>query len=227
MRYIFHFGAVFQDFNILLAGALVTLRLSGIAMAFGLIIGTACAVGKLAGPLPARLLISGYVELIRNTPFLVQIFFVFFGLPPLGLRFDANEAASIAMTVNVGAYATEIIRAGIESISKGQLEAGAALGLRGFQTFRFIILLPALKAIFPALSSQFILLMLGSSVAATIAADELTEAANNVESRTFRSFEVYAIATGMYLAMSLGLNAVFTWLDHWLFREPIKKGANR
>jgi polar amino acid transport system permease protein len=227
MNYIFHFGAVFHDFDILLAGALVTLRLSAIAMAFGLIIGTICALGKLIGPLPIRWLIGCYVELIRNTPFLVQIFFVFFGLPPLGIRFDANEAAAIAMTVNVGAYATEIIRAGIESISEGQLEAGAALGLSGFQIFRFIVFFPALKAIFPALSSQFILLMLGSSVAATIAADELTEAANNIESRTFRSIEVYAIATGMYLAMSLGLNMVFAWLYHWLFGEPTGQGENR
>jgi polar amino acid transport system permease protein len=225
MNYNFHFSPVFRDFDILLTGALMTLRLSGLAIVFGLVVGTLGAVGSSAGPRPIRWLIGGYVELIRNTPFLVQIFFVFFGLPRLGVRFEANDAALIAMIVNFGAYATEIIRAGIESISKGQIEAGSALGLSRFQIFRFVVLLPAVKAIFPALSSQFILLMLGSSVAATIAADELTEAANNLESRTFRSFEVYAVATLMYLTMSLSFNALFDWLHRWLFREPTGKGA--
>jgi polar amino acid transport system permease protein len=227
MNYNFHFGVVFRDFDILMTGALMTLRLSGLAMVFGVLVGTLGAAGSSAGPRPIRWLISAYVELIRNTPFLVQIFFVFFGLPRLGVRFEANDAALIAMIVNVGAYATEIIRAGIESISKGQIEAGSALGLSRFQIFRFIVLLPAMKAIFPALSSQFILLMLGSSVAATIAADELTEAANNLESRTFRSFEVYTVATLMYLMMSLAFNTLFGWLGRWLFRERAGRGVSR
>jgi polar amino acid transport system permease protein len=225
MDYTFHFGVVFHDFDLLLAGALNTLRLSGLAMVFGLVVGILGAVGSSAGARPIQWLIGCYVEFIRNTPFLVQIFFVFFGLPRVGIRFEANDAALIAMTVNVGAYATEIIRAGIESIPKGQLEAGSALGLTRFQIFRFIVLLPAVKAIFPALSSQFILLMLGSSVASTIAADELTEAANDLESRTFRSFEVYAVATVMYLTMSLSFNALFDRLHQWLFREPAGEGA--
>ena len=225
MSYNFHFSVVFRNFDILLTGALMTLRLSGLAMVFGLVVGILGAVGSSAGARPIRWLIGCYVEFIRNTPFLVQIYFVFFGLPRLGVRFEANNAALIAMVVNVGAYATEIVRAGIESIGKGQIEAGSALGLGRFQIFRFIVLLPAVKAVFPALSSQFILLMLGSSVASTIAADELTEAANNLESRTFRSFEVYAVATMMYLTMSLSFNALFEWLDRLLFREPAGKGA--
>jgi polar amino acid transport system permease protein len=95
-----------------------------------------CAIGKVAGPAPVRWLVDAYIEIIRNTPFLIQIFFIFFALPALGLRLTPNVAALVALTVNVGAYATEIIRAGIESIQKGQVEAGIALGLKRAQIFR-------------------------------------------------------------------------------------------
>ena len=98
---------------------------------------------------------------MRNTPFLVQIYVIFFSLPSLGIRFDANEAALVAMVVNLGAYAAEIVRAGVQSVPVGQIEAGRALGLTRVQVYRLIVLFPALKAVFPALASQFILLLLG------------------------------------------------------------------
>ena len=100
------------------------------------------------------------------------------------------------MVVNVGAYATEIVRAGIESISRGQIEAGLALGLRPLQVFRYVVLFPALSTVYPALTSQFILLMLSSSVVSTISAQELTATANDLQARTFRSFEIYIVVTG-------------------------------
>src|SRR5690606_27134403 len=158
-----------------------------------------------------------YVEVIRNTPFLVQIFFVFFGLPALGLRMDANEAALFALVINFGAYGTEIIRAGIESISRGQIEAGLALGLSKLQIFRDIILLPALRTVYPALTSQFIYLMLTSSVVSVISADDLAAAAADINSRTFASFEVYLVITVMYFLLSIAFSALFSAIGRRAF----------
>ena len=213
MSYVFQFGDVWNSWDELMLGAWLTVRLSLSAMVLGLVVAIACALAKTSGPKLLGTLVDAYVELIRNTPFLVQLFIIFFGLPVLGLRLEADWAALLAMVVNVGAYATEIVRAGIESISRGQIEAARALGLRPLQIFRHIILLPAIRTVYPALTSQFILLMLNSSVCSTISADELTAAANDMQSRTFRSFEIYFVVTGIYLALSFGFSAVFAGIE--------------
>ncbi len=215
MHYVFHFDVVWDHFPEMLNGALLTIRLSAIAMVLGLVLGVICAYQASAGPGLVRQGIKLYVEIIRNTPFLVQIFIFYFSLPAIGLRLDANTAAMLAMTINLGAYASEILRSGIEAVPRGQIEAGRALGLSRFQIFRLIILFPALKTVYPALASQFILLMLGSSVVSTISAVELTAITNSLQSTTFRSFEFYFVATGMYLVMALGFRASFTAL-YWL-----------
>ncbi|MBI1777773.1 MAG: amino acid ABC transporter permease [Proteobacteria bacterium] len=207
MNYVFQFNVVWDHFAELLAGVLLTIQLSATAMALGLCLGIVCAYGKSAGPKPVRWLVAGYVELIRNTPFLVQIFIFYFSLPVIGIRLTANTAALAAMTVNLGAYASEIIRAGIEAIPPGQVEAARALGLKRLGIFRFIIIFPALKTVYPALASQFILLMLSSSVVSTISAVELTAITSSLQSTTFRAFEFYFVATGLYLAMALGFRA--------------------
>jgi polar amino acid transport system permease protein len=215
LHYVFHFDVVWDHFPEMLNGALLTIRLSAIAMVLGLVLGVICAYQASAGPGLVRQGIKLYVEIIRNTPFLVQIFIFYFSLPAIGLRLDANTAAMLAMTINLGAYASEILRSGIEAVPRGQIEAGRALGLSRFQIFRLIILFPALKTVYPALASQFILLMLGSSVVSTISAVELTAITNSLQSTTFRSFEFYFVATGMYLVMALGFRASFTAL-YWL-----------
>ncbi len=217
MTYVFQFGEVFNYWPELLLGAWLTIRLSAMAMGLGLAVAIVCALGKTAGPRPVRWLVDVYVEVIRNTPFLVQIFLIFFGLPRVGVRLDANEAALLAMVVNVGAYATEIVRAGIETIHKGQIEAGLALGLKPLQVFAYVVIFPALKAIYPALTSQFILLMLTSSVVSAISAEELTAIANNLQSQTFRSFEIYIVVTAMYLAMSLMFSGAFALIYKMVF----------
>jgi polar amino acid transport system permease protein len=217
LEYQFQFGDVFASWEDLLDGAWMTIQLSGTAMLIGLAVAVVCAMAKTSGPRPLRWLVNAYVEIIRNTPFLVQIFLIFFGLPSLGLRLSPWQAALIAMVVNVGAYATEIIRAGIESILKGQVEAGMALGLSKLQIFRYVILIPALRAVYPALTSQFILLMLTSSVVSAISAEELTSIANDIQSQTFRSFEIYIVVTVMYLVMSLMFSALFTGIYRALF----------
>ena len=217
MNYVFQFGEVFAAWPDLLWGAWLTIQLSASAMALGLIVAIFGALGKTMGPRPVRWLVDVYVEVIRNTPFLVQIFIIFFGLPRLGLRMSANQAALIAMVVNIGAYATEIVRAGIETIHKGQIEAGLALGLKPLQVFRYVVLFPALRTVYPALCSQFILLMLSSSVVSAISAQELAAVANNLQAKTFRSFEIYLVVTAMYLAMSLMFSAVFAGIYRAVF----------
>jgi len=207
VNYAFHFNVVLDHLPELLDGAWLTIRLSAMAMAIGLALAVLCAYGKTAGPRPVRWLIATYIELIRNTPFLVQIFIIYFSLPALGIRFDANQAALIAMVVNVAAYASEIVRAGIDAVPQGQVEAARALGLTRLQIFRLVVIFPALKTVFPALASQFILLMLGSSVVSAISAVELTAVTNSLQSTTFRSFEFYFFATGLYLVMALGFRA--------------------
>jgi polar amino acid transport system permease protein len=209
VTYVFQFGLVFDKFPLLLTGAWLTIQLAALALVFGLAVAVICAYLRTAGPKPVRALVIAYVELIRNTPFLVQLYIIFFSLPSLGLRMDANEAALAAMVVNFGAYATEIVRAGVQSIPAGQIEVGMALGLKRLQIYRLIILYPAVKAVYPALTSQFVLLLLGSSVVAAISANELTAIANTLQSTTFRAFEVYIVVTLMYLAIAAGFRGFF------------------
>jgi polar amino acid transport system permease protein len=215
--YVFQFGVVWRDIDRLLLGAWLTVRLSAAAMVLGLLVGVACAW---AGGTRSRLLrgaVRAYVEAIRNTPLLVQLLLVYLGLPSLGIRLTPGQAALLAMVVNLGAYATEIVRAGIEAVPRGQVEAGLACGLTPWRVFRHVVLVPALKAVFPALGSQFVLVMLASSVVSVISAEELTAVADTIVSRNFRSFEVYLVVTGLYLAMSLGFQAVFAAVNRALF----------
>jgi polar amino acid transport system permease protein len=217
LNYTFQFGTIAGYLPDMLAGAWLTLRLSTLALIFGLSLGTLCAVALTYGAKPFRAMSLGYVEFIRNTPFLIQLYFVFFALPSFGVRLSPNNAALLAMSINFGAYATEIVRAGIEAVPHGQIEAGRALGLRTRQIVRFIVLFPAIKAVYPALTSQFVLLLLGSSIVSAIAAEELTAIANNINSITFRSFEVYLFATAIYIAMALGFKALFGAFHHAYF----------
>jgi polar amino acid transport system permease protein len=219
VNYHFNFRDVFNNFDVLLEGVGLTLQLSAITMVLGLVLGVVMALLKTWGPQPLRWLASAYVEVIRNTPLLVQLFIVFFGLPSLGLRLSAGQAAVIALTVNLGAYATEIVRAGIEAIHKSQIEAGLSLGLSRLQVFRYVVLFPALRVIYPALASQFILLMLATSIVSLIAARDLFHMAAFLESRTFRSFEIYLVVTGLYLALALFFRLIFAGIYRLAFER--------
>lgn len=223
MNYTLQFADVLSAWPLLAKGTWITIQLSLTATALGLVVAILCAWGKTAGPTVLRWAINAYIELIRNTPFLVQLFFLFFGLPALGLRWSPHTAALTAMVVNLGAYATEIIRAGIESIPKGQVEAGLALSLKKHQVFRLIILKPALRAIYPALTSQFILLMLSSAVVSVISADDLTSVAANLASQTFRSFEIYIVIAAIYLALALAFSGLFGAIYRWTLAYPERR----
>ena len=194
------FSALWPHWPELLAGLWVTIQLTVMATVGGLAIGIFGAAIRSGRTTWYSRIWGGYVEIIRNTPFVVQLFFIVFGL-----KMTAGEAALLAMVVNLGAYSTEIIRAGIQVTPKGQWEAGRVLGLTRLQTFIRVVLPPALQRIYPALVSQCIIVMLGSSVVSQVSYEELTFAANLIQSRTFLSFEVYLVTTGIYLALSITL----------------------
>lgn len=223
MEYNFRFAAVLRYWDEIVEGVVLTLQLSAITMVIGLAIGLLVAALSTTPYRWLRLPARAYVELIRNTPLLVQLFIVFFGLPAVGIRLNANEAALIALSVNLGAYSAEIIRAGIESIRKSQIEAGRALGLTALQTFQHVVLFQALKAIYPSLASQFVLLMLTTSIVSAIGASELFHQAAFIESRTFRSFETYTLITLSYLLLTLGFRGLFSAIYWVVFvRRPTR-----
>jgi polar amino acid transport system permease protein len=209
LSYTFRFNAVWPYLDLILQGAWLTIQLAGLTMAIGLLVGIVGA-GMRTSSIPLlRWPATVYVETIRNTPLLVQLFIVFFGLPSLGIRFTADMAALIALSINLGAYATEIIRAGIEAVRRSQVEAGLSLGMSPLQVFRHVVLFQALRAIYPALASQFILLLLATSIVSQIGAEELFHIASFIDSRTFRSFEVYLVITGVYLLLAIAFRGIF------------------
>ncbi len=212
MAYNFDFVPVLQNADLLLRGALFTLELTVIGTLLGVSLGIVGAIVRAWNIRPFSAIFGIYVELIRNTPFLVQLFFIFFGLPSLGLQISEWQAAILAMVINLGAYSTEIIRAGIQAIPKGQLEAAAALAMTRFEAFRHVVLIPALGKVWPALSSQIIIVMLGSAVCSQIATEELSFYANFIQSRNFRSFETYMITTLVYLCMALLVRQFLAWI---------------
>ncbi len=217
MDYVFHFGDIWAARDELISGTLLTLRLSALSMTLSLIVAIAGAFARTSGPKWVQAIVAAYVELIRNTPFLVQMFLIFFGLPTVGLRLDANTGALIALVLNGSAYTIEIVRAGIESIALGQIEASFALGLSRFQSFRLVVLPQALRVVVPPLGSQFILLMLNSSVCSVISADELTAATQDIQARTFRPFEAFIVATGIYFCLSLLFSGAFAAIERVAF----------
>lgn len=222
MGYQMDFSVVFDHFPQLLWGCLGTLGLSFAGMILALVIGVlgVMARGSHIGWL--RRLVIAFIEIIRNTPFLVQIFFLYFALPQLGLKLNPTVTAIIALGINGGAYAIEIIRGGVQSIHRSQVEAGFALGLHKAQVFRLIVLKPALRAIYPSLTGQFIMLTLTSSICTSVAAYELTSVAQRIESDTFRSFEVYFTVTLLYLAISWMLMTAFAAISRQYFSYPTR-----
>jgi polar amino acid transport system permease protein len=205
------FVAVLTQWPILLKGLAWTVALTAVAAVVGTAIGIGGAWVRAEGPSLLRALAAGYVELIRNTPFIVQLFFIFFGLPALGLKLSPEAASVLAMVINLGAYATEIIRAGIQATPRGQIEAALSLALSRAQTFVYVVLPPALRRVWPALVSQIVIVMLGSAVCGQISTEDLSFAANLIQSRNFRAFESFIVATCLYLLLAIGLRALLNW----------------
>ncbi|GAC1040675.1 amino acid ABC transporter permease [Rhizobium sp. No.120] len=223
MRYHFDFGWLAEYYPTLIKGILVTVELTLIGAVLGILLGIACAWARALGPRWLKPFVAAYVELIRNTPFLIQLFFIFFGLPGIGVQMNEMTAANLAMIINLGAYSCEIIRAGIQATPRGQFEAGASLAMTRFETFRHVILVPSLQRIWPALSSQVVIVMLGSSVVSQIAAEDLTFAANFIQSRSFRAFEAYFVSTAIYLALAVLLRQVLAVVGKMIFPRRVRQ----
>jgi polar amino acid transport system permease protein len=205
------FAPIFKQWPMLLDGALVTLKLAAVATVLGFVIGTFCAVGRNSNLRWLSAFCTGYVEAIRNTPFLVQIFLVFFGLSSIGLTLSAVSVAIIALTINVGAYTSEIMRAGFNSVHAGQWEAAECLGLSRTQVYWHVVLRPAVERVYPSLTSQFILLMLASSITSQISVSELTGNANYIQGISFRPMETFITIGAMYFGLALLMRFTF-WL---------------
>jgi polar amino acid transport system permease protein len=211
MRVSFDFLAVLSQWPMLAKGVAWTLALTAVSAVIGVAVGIACAWARSQGPAWLRPVAGAYVELIRNTPFIVQLFFVFFGLPAAGVRLSPEAASIIAMVVNLGAYATEIIRAGLDATPRGQVEAALSLALTRAQVFTRVMLPPALRKVWPALVSQIVIVMLGSAVCGQISTEELSYAANLIQSRNFRAFEAFMVATAIYLLLAVGVRRLLNW----------------
>lgn len=216
MAYQFDFQPVFASSDLLLQGAAATLGLTAIGTVLGIGLGIVGAICRAWRVQPFSALFGVYVEVIRNTPFLVQLFFIFFGLPSLGVKLSGWEASILAMVINLGAYSTEIIRAGIIATPRGQIEAAASLAMSRVQTFIHVVLRPSLARVWPALVSQVIIVMLGSAVCSQIAAEELTFAANYIQSRNFRAFETFFVATAMYFVLALFVRWLLMRFGQWV-----------
>jgi polar amino acid transport system permease protein len=206
------FRAVLVQWPLLLHGLAWTVGLTAVAAVLGVALGVLCAWGRSQGGPAVRAVVAAYVEAVRNTPFIVQLFFIFFGLPSLGVRLTPEIASVLAMVVNLGAYAAEIVRAGVDSTPRGQIEAARSLALTEPQVFVRVVLPPALARVWPALVGQIITVMLGSAVCGQISTQELSYYANLIQSRNFRAFESFIIATLIYLALAVALRRLLGWL---------------
>lgn len=210
MDYSFDFSFLDEYWGDLLHGAWLTIAMTLCSIVPGFIVGTLCAVARLHGPRPLARAATVYIEGIRNTPLIIQVFWLFFGLSTLGAHIGAFPAAIIALVINVGAYTAEIMRAGFESIPKGQLEASSCLAMSRTQIFFHVELPQAVERVYPALVSQFILMMLATSIMSQISAEELTAVAYQIQSFTFRGFEVYIVIAVIYLMLASALRFVLT-----------------
>jgi polar amino acid transport system permease protein len=222
MGYDFDFSFLQTYWRDLLNGVALTLRMSVATIVFGFLLGTLLAVVRTQGPGWARKAVTAYVDVIRNTPLVIQAFWLFFGLAALQFRIPALVAAIIALTINVSAYTTEIIRAGIESVNKGQLEAAACLGLSRRNVLLNVVLPQAIERMYPALVSQFVLMMLATSIMSQISAEELTAVGYSIQSETFRGFEIYIVIAAVYLVLSWMLRLAMLTIGGFAFTRRRK-----
>ncbi|ERI15430.1 hypothetical protein O206_19350 [Ochrobactrum sp. EGD-AQ16] len=224
MAYEMDFAPVLARAPELVTGTINTIILSAEAIAIGLTIGLAVALLRFDGPRWGRKIGAVYVEAFRNTPLLVQLFLIYFGLPYTGIKLDANQAAIFAVSLNLGAYSAEIFRAGLIAIPKTQIQAGRALGLSQFQVMRYVVLVPALRIIYPALTGQLTLTLLGTSIVSAVSAKELTMAAGTIESQTFRSLETFLIVAAIYICITFFFRFIYMLFGLWLFRRSVDVG---
>ena len=221
----FYFGDLLPYTGQLAAALWTSIYITLIAMAVGSALGVVIYLGK-ASSLPVAPAVSAaYVEVFRNTPLLVQLYLIYFGLPAAGLNLNPTWAGIVALTLNNAAYSAEIYRAGFESVPRGLLEAGRALGMKGSQVFRHIVFMPATRNVFPALTNQFILLFLASSIASIIGLPELMNSILNINNQTYRTFEILAVGGLLYFVVSGVLVLISRVTESYFFSWGAKNHA--
>jgi polar amino acid transport system permease protein len=219
MRYHVDFSSLAPYAPVFLNGAWLTLKMTSLAIVIGVSVGVGVAFARRSPSRFTARLCRVYVESVRNTPFLVQIFLLYFGLASFGIHLPTFTAAILAMVINIGAYSAEIIRAGLEAVPRGQIEAAECLGLSRWRIRWHVMLQPAIEKVYPALTSQFLLMMQASAMASQISAEELTAVANTVQSETFRSLETYLVVALLYLVLSLLVKALCWAVGELVFRR--------
>ncbi len=207
------FSILIKSFPYLLAGAWMTVKITSLSVGVGIIIGIIGGLMRVSKNPILYWLSTVYVEIIRGTPLLVQIFIVYFGLPSIGIRLTPYLSAVAALGINSGAYVSEIVRGGIQSISKGQMEAARSLGMSYAQAMRYVILPQALVRILPPLGNEFIALIKDSSLVSTIAIAELTRVGQQIITRTFQSFEIWTGVALFYFAMTFIMSRIVRFLE--------------
>jgi polar amino acid transport system permease protein len=222
VTYTFQYGQVLGYLPYLLAGAWITLQIALLAFAGGMVIGLFGALARTSGGRASRVLVGAYVTFFTNTPQLVQIFFLFFALPEFGIQLSSYQAVLLGMTLNAGAYLTEIQRAGFASVRRTEIEAAETLGMSRLQVVRHVIVPHIMRVLFPALSNQYIVMTLGTSMGALFGLEELTGRAFNVESRTFRSLEIFSIVAGVYLVLNVVASAILAAVGRFGFRVRLR-----
>lgn len=198
----FYFGDLIPYIGPLLKGLGISIYVTLAGMAAGSAIGILLYLAKVGSFKVLSVVSSGYIEIIRNTPLLVQLYLLYFGLPAVGVQIDPLWATLVGLTLNTAAYMAEIFRAGFNSVEDAQREAATALGLSPVQAFRYVLFIPAVRNIFPAITNQLILLFLFSSVASFISLDELMNTVLDTGSHTARKFETLIVAGVLYYGVS-------------------------
>ena len=210
----FNFDLVVNSFPLLLVGAGVTIKITALSVALGVIIGLFVGIARISRFKILRVLSAIYVDFFRGTPLLVQIFLVYFALPVItGQRVDPFVAAIGSCGINSGAYVAEIFRAGIQSIDKGQMEAGRSLGMTWVKTMRYIIVPQAFKRVIPPLGNEFIALLKDSSLVSVIGFEELTRRGQLIIAKTYGSLEIWISVAVIYLAMTLTISRFVAYLE--------------
>lgn len=217
--YILNIWPVLERWPVLLDGLWTSMLLSLFGVLAGSLLGILGALGRTSPVGAVRWALRAYVELFRNTPLLVQLFLVFLGLPSFNIRLSPLTASCIALVLNNGAYVTEIVRAGIAATPRGQVEAAQSSALRPWQVLAFVVVRPALARVYPALVSQNVLVMLSTSVTSAIGVQELTGAAADINSETFRSIETFLAAAALYLLMNYALRLLLWGTGHIVLRN--------
>ena len=210
----FNFDLVVNSFPLLLVGAGVTIKITALSVALGVVIGLFVGIARISRIKLLRVLAAIYVDFFRGTPLLVQIFLVYFALPVItGQRVDPFVAAIGSCGINSGAYVAEIFRAGIQSIDKGQMEAGRSLGMTWVQTMRYIIVPQAFKRVIPPLGNEFIALLKDSSLVSVIGFEELTRRGQLIIAKTYGSLDIWLSVAVIYLAMTLTISRFVAYLE--------------